>query len=140
MLAYLRRQQGRLAEGLGGSFAIATADQDRAVGQIGLWPKPCDAGRASVGYWVVPSAWRRGIATAALKVLSAWGLGRPGLVRLELYVEPWNEGSWRAAEAAGYQREGLLRSWQVVGDERRDMYIYALLPDGEATMVERLRP
>lgn len=62
VLAYIRRQQTRLAEGLGGSFAIATSDDDHAVGQIGLWPIASDAGRASVGYWVMPSARRRGIA------------------------------------------------------------------------------
>ncbi len=48
--------------------------------------------------------------------------------RLELYVEPWNDGSWRAAERVGYRREGLLRSWQSVGHQRRDMYMYSLLP------------
>ena len=50
----------------------------------------------------------------------------PGLARLELYVEPWNEGSWRAAEHVGYEREGLLRSWQEVGGQRRDMYMYSM--------------
>lgn len=48
-------------------------------------------------------------------MLSDWGLALPGVHRLELYVEPWNEGSWRTAERAGYTREGLLRSWQQVG-------------------------
>ncbi len=43
---------------------------------------------------------------------SRWGLSLPGLHRIELCVEPWNEGAWRAAERAGYHREGLLRSWQ----------------------------
>jgi RimJ/RimL family protein N-acetyltransferase len=53
----------------------------------------------------------------------------PEIERLELYVEPWNEGSWRAAEAIGYKREGLLRAWQMVGDARKDMYMYSVLPD-----------
>jgi hypothetical protein len=44
-----------------------------------------------------------------------------------LSVEPWNEGSWRAAERVGYQHEGLMRSWERVGDQRRDMYMYSLL-------------
>lgn len=30
-------------------------------------------------------------------------------------------------ERAGYTREGLLRSWQRVEPERRDMYMYSLL-------------
>lgn len=47
--------------------------------------------------------------------------------RLELYVEPWNEASWRTAEKAGFRREGLLRQYQEVGGERRDMFMYSLL-------------
>jgi RimJ/RimL family protein N-acetyltransferase len=56
-------------------------------------------------------------------------LSLDGIHRVELYAEPWNEGSWRAAERVGYRREGLLRSWQQVGARRRDMYMYSLLPD-----------
>lgn len=31
----------------------------------------------------------------------------------------------------GHQREGLLRAWQMVGDARKDMYMYmySVLPD-----------
>jgi ribosomal-protein-alanine N-acetyltransferase len=65
--------------------------------------------------------------TAALAAISRWGLSLEGIHRIELYVEPWNEGSWRAAEHVGYLREGLLRSWQQVGQQRRDMYMYSLL-------------
>lgn len=65
--------------------------------------------------------------TVALDVISRWGLSLDGIASLELYVEPWNEGSWKAAERVGCQREGLLRSWQAVGEERRDMYMYSLL-------------
>jgi RimJ/RimL family protein N-acetyltransferase len=42
-------------------------------------------------------------------------------------VEPWNTASLRTAERAGFTREGLLRSWQRVGEQRRDMYTYARL-------------
>jgi RimJ/RimL family protein N-acetyltransferase len=125
--AFIDRQGQRTTTGDGYSFAIADAATDAGLGQIGLWP--LTNGRASIGYWVAPSARRRGVATLALGLISEWGLGIPGLARLELYVEPWNEGSWRAAEKAGYRREGLLRSWQHVGDERRDMYMYSVLGD-----------
>ncbi|WP_223164241.1 GNAT family N-acetyltransferase [Nocardioides mesophilus] len=45
--------------------------------------------------------------------------------RVQLFVEPWNAGSWRAAEACGYDREGLLRGWELVGDQYKDMYVYS---------------
>lgn len=131
-LAYVERQHARLRDGEGFSFAIADSATDEAVGQIGLWLANLAQGRASIGYWVAESHRGRGLATGALRLISTWGLGLPGVHRLELRVEPWNTGSWRAAERAGYRREALLRSVQVVGGERRDMYVYALLPGDAA--------
>jgi [ribosomal protein S5]-alanine N-acetyltransferase len=127
-LAYIDRQHRRLASGEGYSFAIADAVTGDAVGQIGLWLQHLDQGRASTGYWVAGQFRGRGYVTAALAAISRWGLSLDGLHRIELYVEPWNQASWRAAERVGYRREGLLRSWQQVGRQRRDMYIYSLLP------------
>lgn len=136
--AYLERQSWRQERGLGFSFAIADATTCEAVGQIGLWLRaqaPDGAtgyreeahGRAAIGYWVAPSRRRRGYATDALRAISDWALGLPEVYRLELFIEPWNEGSWRAAEAAAFEREGLLRSWQAIGGERRDMFAYSRL-------------
>ena len=127
-LAFIGRQHQRLSAGQGYSFVITEAASGTAVGQAGLWLRDADLGRASVGYWIAAPHRRRGYTTAALDAISRWGLTLDGIDRLELYVEPWNEGSWRAAERAGYHREGLLRRWQYVGTERRDMYMYSLLP------------
>ena len=74
----------------------------------------------------MPSARGHGAAATALAALSRFGLGR--FERLELYVEPWNEASWRTAERVGYRREGLMRQFQHIGGERRDLYLYSLLP------------
>jgi [ribosomal protein S5]-alanine N-acetyltransferase len=126
--AYLVRQHDRLASSAGYSFAIADAATGHAVGQIGLWLANISAGRASTGYWLASRFRRRGYATAALTAISRWGFSLDGVRRIEAYVEPWNEGSWRAAENAGFRREGLMRSWQQVGPERVDMYMYSLLP------------
>lgn len=128
-LEYIARQHERLCTGAGYSFAIAEADTGQAVGQIGLWLHSIYDGRASTGYWIAPQYRRRGYLRAALQALTAWALALEEIERLELYVEPWNEGSWRAAERCGFVREGLLRSWQWVGAERRDMYMYSALPD-----------
>lgn len=127
--AFIRRQHERLSSGAGYSFAIADAVTGEAVGQAGLWLRDLGEGRASTGYWVAAQFRRRHYATAALDAISRWGLSLDGIHRLELHVETWNEGSWRAAERVGYIREGLLRSWQQVGNERRDMYMYSLLPE-----------
>ncbi len=141
--AFVDRQRHRLRDGYGYSFVIAevadpaavadapsTPDRtgDRGVGSIGLWLRDIDLGRASVGYWVVPSARGRRAAAFALASLATWAFDELAVPRLDLHVEPWNAASIRTAERVGFVREGLLRSWQDVGSERRDVYAYSLLP------------
>ena len=124
---FIERQWDRARRGSGYSFAITDATTGRAIGNIGLWLHNIGAGRASVSYWVAAPARGRGAAGYALKTLTFWALGVLGIPRLELYVEPWNEASIRTAERAGFRQEGLLRSWQEVGGERKDMLMYSLL-------------
>lgn len=127
-LTFVARQHERLTSGAGYSFAI-TDDTDRCVGQVGLWLRDHDLGRVSLGYWIVPDERRRGYAYTALRTITEWGATLPGVVRLELYVEPWNTGSCRTAERVGFTREGLCRRWQRVGGVPRDMYLYAALAE-----------
>ncbi|KUG57617.1 GNAT family acetyltransferase [Serinicoccus chungangensis] len=131
-MAYIARQHERLRSGVGYSFAIVDTRTDHAVGQIGLWVHNIHEGRASTGYWIAAPHRRRGHLVAALTALTDWALRLDDVHRLELHVEPWNQGSWRAAERCGYLREGLLRSWQQVGTQRRDMYVYSALPHRDA--------
>jgi RimJ/RimL family protein N-acetyltransferase len=132
-LDWIDRQRGeRLAQRQGLTFAIAEADTDRAVGHIGLWLSELRHGRATAGYSVGPSARGRGIAAAALTALTRFAWTIPGLHRVELLIEPWNVASVRTAERAGYRREGLLRSHQKIGGERRDMLMYAAIRSDDA--------
>jgi ribosomal-protein-alanine N-acetyltransferase len=126
-LAYIRRQQSRARSGEGLQFAVVDNSSRTAVGQIGLTFQDAARERASLGYWISPLHRGQGFAAAALGALSTWAFELTTMERLELYVEPWNEGSWRAATSAGFSREGLLRSWERVGTERRDMYMYSRL-------------
>ena len=61
----------------------------------------------------------------AVTTASDWLLVDGGVARLEAYIEPWNTGSVRVAERAGYEREGLMKSFAPIGGRRRDAYLYA---------------
>jgi RimJ/RimL family protein N-acetyltransferase len=125
-VAYRERQLERTPAGVGYSFALARSDTGRAVGQVGVWLHDFEKyRRVTVGYFVVASERRRGAATAGLSRATQWAFEQLPIVRSQLFVEPWNTASCRTAERAGYAREGLLRSWQEVGGEWRDMYSYA---------------
>lgn len=67
------------------------------------------------------------MARQALTALTTFAWIIPELHRIELYIEPRNVASTRTAEAAGYEREGLLRSHQPIGDKRVDMQPFAAL-------------
>jgi [ribosomal protein S5]-alanine N-acetyltransferase len=124
---WIGRQRVHQTDGTRLSFAIAEAETGRAVGTIGLGLASLASGRATAGYSVAPSARGRGVATAALTALTGFAWTIPDLYRIELHIEPWNTGSIRAAERAGYEREGLLRSHQEIGGQRRDMLLYAII-------------
>lgn len=125
-VAFIERQWGRAATRVGYPFVIVSGD-GCPVGNVGLWLKDLERGRASLGYWVVKSARGQGAAVAALGAVVAWAVRDLRIPRLELCVEPWNVASVRTAERVGFRREGLLRGWQQVGTERRDMLMYSLV-------------
>jgi ribosomal-protein-alanine N-acetyltransferase len=134
-LAFIARQHDRIRTGAGYVFAIADP-ADRAVGLIGVFVAAGAGARASIGYWILESQRSQGYAAEALGIVTEWARTLPGLDRLELYVEPWNQGSWRAAERAGYQREGLLSAWERIGGTPRDMFMYARLTDAAAAALD----
>jgi [ribosomal protein S5]-alanine N-acetyltransferase len=120
-LGYIERQHDRLRTGEGYSFAISPGDQEHAVGQIGVWVADLSKGRATVGYWIARSARGAGLAGKALGLVSEWAFAALPIVRLTAYVEPWNLASVRTAESAGFHSEAMLRSWELIGGEPKDM-------------------
>ncbi|MEV1328749.1 GNAT family N-acetyltransferase [Micromonospora costi] len=83
---------------------------------------------AAMGYWVVPGARGRGVATRAVDRLSRWAFDELGLHRIELCHATANPASCRVAERAGYRAEGTLRESFRYGDGRRhDEHLHARL-------------
>jgi RimJ/RimL family protein N-acetyltransferase len=128
-LQFVERQRSRLVSGEGISLAIALARADRACGCLTMMHRSIPpTGSVGIGYWVAPAERGRGVARRAVTLAADWALQRPGIARIEALVEPVNIASQRVVEAAGFEREGLLRSYAILGDRRADMYIYSRLP------------
>lgn len=88
---------------------LAITEADEIVGAIDLMVLA--PGRAEIGYIVAPWARRRRVATRAVELLSDWAASELGFERLELPVPVGNVASQGVAEAAGFTREGELRSF-----------------------------
>lgn len=125
VLAFIGKQAKRLQAGTGASFVVSTASAGKPVGQVGIFLDHDE--RASMGYWILPSARGRGFAVASLEAAAQYAFQSFRLERLELYIEPENSASLRVAERVGFAKEGLMRSWRRVDGVRRDMYMYSLL-------------
>ena len=91
-------------------------ERDAVLGEVGLAHLDPD-GRAEVGFWLAPAARGRGVATAAVRLLTAWALrpsrptlaaASPGLGLRQLWART-TPGDLRAAGVlgrAGYRRRG----------------------------------
>ena len=108
---------------------VVDAGDGRLLGAVGLHNLDPESGRCSAGYWVAAEERRRGVARRGLRLLCRYAFDELDVKRVELWIEPGNGASLRVAEAAGFRREGLLRSFMHIGGRRRDMLMYSLLPN-----------
>lgn len=122
--AYIDRQWSRLSLEASLSLVIAPASDNRAVGSIVLLQRP-QRGVYGIGYWLVGSARGRGFTTRAVALLSDWALSAGGVSRVEAWVEPVNLASQRVLTAAGFEVEGLLRSFLVLPTRRADVQVFS---------------
>jgi RimJ/RimL family protein N-acetyltransferase len=80
---------------------------------------------ARIGYWIGEPFWGRGIATAAVRVVTLHAMAVYALCRVEATVLPWNPASARVLEKAGYVREGVLRCSVYKDGQVIDSLLYA---------------
>jgi RimJ/RimL family protein N-acetyltransferase len=106
---------------------FAVMERDGAlVGSVGM--SAPDRAISHAGYWVAREARGRGLATDALRTLCHHGFLDHGLDRIDLVTDVDNRASQRVAEKAGFQREGVLRSYLTYADGRGDAILFSLLP------------
>ena len=114
-------------EGLGCPFAVVDAGTGELLGSAGFHQIEWDDRSLDIGYWIAPWARRRGAATRAVRLLSAWAIHDLEMERISLLTFPGNVASEGVAAAAGYTREGLLRAYLEVRGERRDTTVWSLI-------------
>ena len=112
--------------GAGIVFAIESAG--RLVGVIDLKHVNWSSKVAEVGYWVAPWARGRGVASCATRALAEWAIRGHGFERVEVFAALGNTASQRAAQKAGFVREGVARNAGYVHDGRVDLVLFSLVP------------
>lgn len=95
----------------------------RMVGFVGFHGPPDAAGRAEIGYEVLPEHRRRGIAVEAARAMLAWA-SRHGARTFVASIRPDNAASRGVAAQLGFQQAGSR--WGPVDDTE---FIYELPAD-----------
>jgi RimJ/RimL family protein N-acetyltransferase len=127
-----------------GDQVLRTAVTERATGRlVGAAELQPDPGRAPetarIGVWITGWARGRGHGIEVVTGLCAWAF-RHGVVRVELLVGATDERAHRVALAAGFRREGLLRSALVAARARCDAVVYGRLATDPAGPARRGLP
>lgn len=115
-------EQGRLL-----ALAAVDAANGDVVGGGTLHHLDVERRIVEIGYFVLPHARRRGIATTIARLLSQHGFSL-GIERVAAYVNVGNVASERVVERAGFTREGVVRSMPKPDGRRVDKTLYSLLP------------
>ncbi len=134
-VAYLESLPEANATGEAVYWAVADADDDTLLAQIGLMGMRQGSRSAEIGYWSHPDARGSGVVTTAVRLVARHALlptedGGLGLARVQLRVARGNEASARVAEKAGFTASGVDRQAERLRDGSvRDFLRYDLLVD-----------
>jgi RimJ/RimL family protein N-acetyltransferase len=124
----------RRAANEGEAFAI-TGDDGAFLG-LALAPSiDEEAAEAELGYLVAAHARGRGVASAALELLTRWAFDERGIERAYLLIDVDNPASKRVAERAGYRLEGVMRSTYLKQGRRGDTELWSRLSSDPAPNV-----
>ena len=120
--AHLEEIAEEQAAGRAVFWAVADPDDDRLIGEIGMWGLAQGESRsAEIGYWMHPAVRGRSLTGRAVTLAAGHGLapldtGGLGLGRLVIRVAVGNVPSQRVAERAGFQLIGCDRQAQLLRD------------------------
>jgi RimJ/RimL family protein N-acetyltransferase len=108
-----------------GDGIVRAIEWDREfAGMIDLKKTDWRGRTTEIGYWVSPDHRGHGLAGKATRLLGDWAMQEQGMKRVEIRAATGNFGSQRAAVAAGYREEGVLRSAGYVHGGRVDLMIF----------------
>lgn len=131
-VGWVRERWARWEAETGADWAVV--EQEALVGRAGVKDLRLAEAIAEAGYWVVPAARGRRVATRALLAVTGWLFGEVGLQRIELAHSVDNAPSCRVAEHAGFAYEGTMRQQGLHADGWHDMHLHAKLRDTAARL------
>lgn len=114
------------------AFAITDEQSGDLAGSISLEQLKTTDASATLGYWIVSKYRRRGVAAAAIGVVTSWAFCELDLVRIEVPIASANYASRSLVESCGFTLEGVHRKAICLRGTHNDLAIYSQIRDSRA--------
>ncbi|MDX3245782.1 GNAT family N-acetyltransferase [Streptomyces sp. ME18-1-4] len=129
-LESLRAKAADAAAGTSVNFCVTDDEDGTILGSVSVNMIDRIQSSGNVGYWILPEARGRQVATRCLLLAARWAFDEAGLHRLELGHALGHDASCRVAERCGFPYEGTLRGamWESGRrDAHRDVHLHGRL-------------
>ena len=85
-----------------GMYQVVDRHTDQVIGDIGFHSEPGDDGAVEIGYGIVAGFRGRGFATEAVRTLTTWALGQPGVTAIKAEAVDHHVASQAVLTRAGF--------------------------------------
>jgi RimJ/RimL family protein N-acetyltransferase len=109
------------------NFSVVTLADDELAGEAGLWSIDSHNRSAHIGVALRPAFRGKGLGTDIVRVLSYYGFVILGMHRLQVDTLADNAGMIKAAERAGFTREGVHREVAWIAGAFLDEVVLGML-------------
>ncbi len=106
-------------------WAIALKETNQLIGTAGFNTISPSHLRAEISYDLDPAYWGKGLMLKSIKAILKFADNALGLARVQATVIIDNERSIKLLERCGFNREGILRKYEIVGGIHKDYYMYS---------------
>ncbi len=90
-------------------WAITAKESGAFIGSVCLWNFRLDAGRAEIGYELLPDFQNKGYASEAIRAVTAYAFSELGFTCVDALVDPDNAPSLRVLERNGFLSFGIVK-------------------------------
>ena len=112
-------------------WAIYDNEVGKMIGTCGFNSCSFIHRRAEISYELAYEYWNKSITTKIVKVLTEFAIKKMKMHRIFANLKVTNPASARVLEKNGFEREGMMRDFVIIGGEYHDSYMYAFIAGDE---------
>jgi len=105
-------------------WAIALKETNEMIGTAGFNGITFPHSRSEISYDLDPAYWGKGVMLRSIKAILKFSDYSLGIVRVQATVITSNERSIKLLERCGFNKEGVLKKYEIVQGEFKDYFMY----------------